>query len=318
MYRFIDFNGTVTDQLSELRNGLLSDPKCIPSFFIYDEQGSRLYEQICSLPEYYLTRKEVEILNEYAEEIASLFENECAVVELGSGNAGKTRILIDSWLKRQSELRYYPVDISKDILMETSRKLCRMYRDLVITACCGDYFDSLDYLKDISGPKLILWLGSSIGNFDKKEAAEFLKEVKRRMVPGDGLLIGVDLRKNSRILENAYNDSRGITSRYHLNCLERFNREFGANFNPCNFYHRSFYDRVTGSINAYIISKCDQWIAIDDFGLELPLRAEERIFNERSCKYSIAEIMQLAENAGVKLIKQWLDKDGFYSVNLFC
>jgi L-histidine Nalpha-methyltransferase len=317
MYQFIDLNGKVTDQEKDLRNGLLSDPKYIPSYFIYDTKGSRLYEQICELPEYYLTRKEKEILTNQADEIAAFLESGGTIVELGSGNSEKTCILIESCLKQNRNLRYVPVDISKEILMKTSQLLYRRYNDLNVTACCGDYFDSLDYLKSIPGQKLVLWLGSSMGNFDKTAAVRFVNQIKKRLNTGDGLLIGIDLRKDTKILENAYNDSQGITSRYHLNCLDRFNNEYGADFKKDYFYHYSFYDEKSGNINAYIISKCDQQISVKHFDLKILLKKNEKIFNERSCKYSRNEILQMAEKAGLELRKQWFDTDQYYSLNLF-
>ena len=317
MYRFIDLNGKVTDQETALRNGLLSRPKYIPSYFIYDTNGSRLYEQICDLPEYYLTRKETEILTARVEEIASFLDSGGAIVELGSGDAGKTRIILEYCLQQKRRLQYVPIDISKEMLMDTSRRLYRQYDDLDVTACCGDYFDSLDYLKSIPGRKLVLWLGSSIGNFSKIAATRFVRQIKSRMNPDDGLLIGIDLRKAAPILEDAYNDAKGITSQYHLNCLERLNKEYDADFNIDNFYHRSFYDEISGDILAFIISKCDQEVRVDRFGLQLTIEKEEKIFNERSCKYRCDEIRDLADASGVQLIRQWFDNDRFYSLNLF-
>jgi L-histidine Nalpha-methyltransferase len=317
MYQFIDLNGKVTDQENDLRVGLLSNPKYIPSYFIYDTQGSRLFEQICELPEYYLTRKEKEILTDRAGDIAAFLNSGGTIVELGSGNSEKTCILIECCLKQNNRLQYVPVDISKEILIETSQRLYCRYEDLNVTACYGDYFDSLDYLKSISGPKLVLWLGSSLGNFDKKAAIRFVGQIKKRLNAGDGLLVGIDLRKDPQIVENAYNDSEGITSQYHLNCLDRFNNEYGADFQKDLFYHYSFYDEESGNINAYIISKCDQQISVELLGLKVILKKDEKIFNERSSKYSRNEILQMAGKAGLQLTKQWFDKDRYYSLNLF-
>jgi L-histidine Nalpha-methyltransferase len=188
------------------------------------------------------------------------------------------------------------VDISKEILMKTSQLLYCRYDDLNVTACCGDYFDSLDYLKSIPGQKLVLWLGSSMGNFDKTAAVRFVNQIKKRLNTGDGLLIGIDLRKDTKILENAYNDSQGITSRYHLNCLDRFNNEYGADFQKDHFYHYSFYDEKSGNINAYIISKCDQQISVKHFNLKILLKKMK--------KYSMNGHVNIA---GMKFCK-WQNK----------
>lgn len=317
MYKFVNLNGTAKSMENDLRNGLLSDPKYIPSYFIYDAEGSRLFEKICDLPEYYLMRREKEILEKKAEDIAGFIQPGGTIVEFGCGNACKTKIIIEHCLEQHGRLKYVPVDISSEMLIKTSENLYKQYDDLDVTACRGEYFEGLDYLKQIPGQKFVLWLGSSIGNFDKQEAARFVGRVKKRLGSGDGLLIGIDLRKDPALLEKAYNDSRGITSRYHLNCLDRFNREFDADFKKDRFYHCSVYNERSGTINAYIISKCRQEISVRDLGVRLLLKKGEKIFNERSCKFNKAEILELAKSSGMEITRQWFDEDRYYSFNLF-
>src|SRR5262249_20173591 len=218
--------------------GLLGFPKSLPCRYFYDAEGSRLFEAICELPEYYLTRAEREILVERAAELSARFATEVTLVELGSGSAAKTQILIEALLRRDGMLRYVPVDISREMLEETARALLARYLDLQIVAVAGEYRDGLQHLELPAGrPRLILWLGSSIGNLERREAAAFLHQVRDAMRSEDRLLVGIDLRKDRDILVPAYDDAAGVTARFNLNLLARINRELGGRFDLTRFRH---------------------------------------------------------------------------------
>lgn len=307
MYEFIDLNGRKTNVIHELTSGLKSDPKYIPAYFIYDRRGSKLFEHICELPEYYLTRSESGILEKFAGEMIGSYKADGILVELGSGALGKTELLLKEFLKYRPRFRYIPIDISVEILKESSHRLGADYPSIDVTACCGEYFDCLDYLGRFRERKLVLWLGSSIGNFSKGNAVNFLRRLKGTLHEEDGLLLGIDLKKDPGTVEKAYNDPQGVTSEYHLNALHRFNREFGADFRVENFYHRSYYDVARGAVEAFIISRCDQDVRVRDLDLEITFRKGEKVFNELSCKYDPVEIEALAKYSGFSLQGKWFD-----------
>ncbi|MBI3911412.1 MAG: L-histidine N(alpha)-methyltransferase [Armatimonadetes bacterium] len=297
--------------------GLTAHPKCLSCCYFYDHQGSLLFEEICQLEEYYLTRAEREILLARAAEIAALFPGEIALVELGSGSATKTRILIEAFLRQRGALRYVPVDISRTMLEESTLALRDEYPELEIVAVAAEYTQGLRHLAAESArPKLVLWLGSNIGNFDRPEAARFLRQVRETMAPCDRLLVGVDLRKEAVVLERAYDDARGVTAQFNLNLLARINREMGGHFDLAMFRHRALYDEEMGRVEMYLDSLVDQQVRIDRLGLEVSFAAGEPIHTENSYKYSGEEIQALARSAGVRIERQWFDGARRFSVNL--
>jgi len=308
----------LADFARDVAAGLSRSPKQLPCYYFYDREGSLLFEEICALPEYYLTRAEAEILRRRAGEVGARLAAGTTLVELGSGSAAKTRILIEALLSRQGTLRYVPVDISRTMLEETSLTLLEHYPALQITAIAGEYADGLRQLQAMSGnPKLVLWLGSNVGNFERPDAAAFLRSARDTMTLQDRLLVGVDLRKDRSVLEPAYDDSRGITARFNLNILARVNRELGGNFDLTAFRHRAVYNEEIGRIEMYLVSTRPQRVAIDRLGLEVPFAAGESIHTENSYKYSIAEIDALAESAGLETEARWFDAGYRFSVNLF-
>lgn len=301
----------------DVKTGLTASPKFLPCRYFYDREGSRLFEEICQLPEYYLTRAEREILSEHAEETIARWSHDVALVELGSGSATKTRVLIDALLRRQERLQYVPVDISRAALEESARALLEHYPTLSITAIAGEYHDGLERLQtSIGGAKLILWLGSSVGNFERGEAAEFLRRVRATMTADDRLLIGIDLRKDRTILERAYDDASGVTARFNLNLLARINRQLGGHFDLEAFRHRALYNEEVGRIEMYLVSARAQRVVIDRLNMTIAFAPEEAIHTENSYKYSLAEIDALAEAAGLRIEQQWFDAGHRFSVNL--
>lgn len=306
------------DLAREVEAGLTASPKRLPCRFFYDHEGSLLFEAICELPEYYLTRTEKEILLEQAADIAARFSQDPTLVELGSGSAAKTRFLIEAFLHRYGAVRYVPVDISHTMLRESSLALLQEYPNLEIVAVAGEYHDGLRQLQAAAaGPKLILWLGSNIGNFERAEAATFLRRVKEAMTADDRLLVGIDLRKDRAVLERAYDDSQGVTAQFNLNILARINRELGGHFDLEAFRHRAVYDEEIGRVEMYLVSTRAQQVSIDRLGLEVQFASGEAIHTENSYKYSFAEIDALASAAGLSTKCQWLDAGRRFSVNLF-
>lgn len=301
----------------EVKEGLTSNPKHLSCRFFYDAEGSQLFEAICELPEYYLMRVERAILQEHAAEIAGLFQQSVTLVEFGSGSAAKTRILIEELIRRQGALRYVPMDISRAMLEESSRALLRECPALEIHAIAGEYQDCLRQLNtEQNCARLILWLGSNVGNLDRGEAVAFLRRIRAIMAPDDRFLIGIDLRKRRAVLEPAYDDSAGVTARFNRNILARINRELGGHFNLDSFRHSAVYEEKIGRVEIYLVSMRAQQVSIDDLKLVVPFEQDERIHTENSYKYSLHEIERLARAGGLQIERQWLDAGQRFSLNL--
>jgi len=307
-----------SDLAHEVELGLRAVPKRIPCRFFYDEAGSKLFEEICEQPEYYLTRAEDEILSRRAGVLARAVPPGADLVELGSGDAHKTRHLIAALLDERPTLRYVPIDISRSALLKSAESLLGIHPELTITAIEAEYERGLAILsEESSGPKLVLWLGSNVGNFEREAAAEFLGRLRRRFAPEDRLLIGIDLRKDPRVLERAYDDARGVTARFNRNVLARINAELDADFELARFRHVALYETQIGRVEMHLESERDQSTTIAKLKLAVSFRRGERIHTESSYKYSPAEISVLAGAAGMRLESTWLDERERFSLSLF-
>jgi dimethylhistidine N-methyltransferase len=301
----------------EVARGLGSHPKRLPCRFFYDEAGSELFEAICELPEYYLTRAEREILAERADEIAGLFDAPIALAELGSGSSAKTRLLIEACLRRHGGLRYVPVDISRSMLEASALALLRRYQGLEIRAIASEYGEGLRHVRaETERPKLIVWLGSNVGNFGRAEAARFLAEIGQAMAAADRLLVGIDLRKDRAALERAYDDAQGVTARFNLNLLARIDRELGGEFALAHFAHRARWDEDEGRVQMHLVSLREQSVAIRALGVRVAFARGEAIHTEDSYKYDAGESEALARAAGLRLARRWLDREKRFSLNL--
>lgn len=302
----------------DVRAGLAANPKQLFPKYLYDALGSKLFEAICQVEEYYLTRAETEILARHADEIVRSVAGCQTLIELGSGSAEKTRKVIEALLRNQPGLLFVPIDISPSALEESSHALLQAYPRLRIEAYAADYFDGLAALKL---PKeesvLVLFLGSNIGNFEKSAANDFLRAIRRVLRPGDALLLGADLKKDRETLERAYNDSVGVTRAFILNQLARINREFGADFDLWTFGLRSVYNEREGRIDSYLESLRDQSVTIPGLDLSISLAAGERIHMENAYKYDIEELSMMARETGFVRQQTWTDKDDRFSSNLF-
>jgi dimethylhistidine N-methyltransferase len=303
----------------DVRAGLSASPKHLFPKYFYDALGSQLFEAICLLPEYYLTRAENEIFARYSDEIVNELQSEkVSLIEMGSGSASKTRLIIEALLKRQTELLYIPVDISATALETSSRVLLQSYPRLRIDAYAGDYYDGLTAIKEQpEGRYLALFLGSNIGNFNADEAHAFLRALRGVLRDGDALLVGADLRKSSEILEAAYDDALGVTSAFNLNQLARINREFEADFKLRAFRHQAVYNEDLGRVEVYIVSLRRQTLTIPRLEMEIQFAQGERIHTENSYKYDPAGLSKLATATGYTRARTWLDQREQFSSNLF-
>jgi L-histidine Nalpha-methyltransferase len=307
----------LTGLAEDVRKGLTAHPKRFLPKYFYDELGSQLFEAICLLPEYYLTRAENEILERYADQIAASVEGQKTLVEMGSGSASKTRLIIETLLRSQPELLFMPVDISATALESSSRILLQSYPRLKIEAFAADYFAGLAELgKKPRSRTLALFLGSNISNFDADEAHRFLRAMRSVLNKGDALLLGADLKKDPAILEAAYNDALGVTSAFNLNVLARINRELGGTFDLHAFRHRAFYNDGVGRIEIYIESLFKQTVRIDKLDLEVQFETGELIHTENSYKYDMAGIARLANDTGFACSRSWFDSQERFSSNL--
>ena len=285
---------------------------------MYDEVGSSLFEQICEVPEYYVTRAERSILQERSEEIIEMLPNDTALVELGSGSAEKTQLLLEAFLAKQDEVVFLPIDISRSALDASARQLLADHPSLSIVAVEGDYARGLEAISSRDhGPRLILWLGSSIGNLGRDEAAHFLSELRNDLSPEDRLLVGIDLRKDRETLEKAYDDSEGVTARFNLNLLNRINRELGGSFDTELFEHRATWQEKPGRVKSDLVSLQAQTVKIVELDLVVEFDEGEAIHTEYSYKYSTDEIDSLAGEARLSRERTWLDAEGRFSVSLF-
>ncbi|KAF6247755.1 L-histidine N(alpha)-methyltransferase [Nitrosopumilus sp. b3] len=293
------------------RKGKFISPK-----FFYDKKGSDLFEKICTLPEYYPTRTEIMILNKLKDELPSFLDKTFRVVELGSGASVKTRIILDIFSKLCGDVEYFPIDIS-EILAESSEELLKDYENLHITGIIDTYEGGLEFLKNYDEKKnLILFLGSSFGNFPPKDGHEFLQKINSTMKKGDLFLIGLDLVKDKNILESAYDDSQGITSEFNLNVLSRINDELDADFNLNNFSHHSLYNETDQRIEMYLKSLVDQSVVISKSNLLLNLEKDELIHTEYSHKFRLSQIQKLLDDVGFEIKHTWLDDKSHFSLTL--
>lgn len=304
------------DFAAEISYGLTRKRKSIPSKYFYDADGSRLFEEICDLDEYYLTKKELEILSAIKNEMPKYFSQHSSVVELGSGSSIKTRHLFESLLENHTHVKYYPIDIS-DIVQESTERLQDEFANLHITGIIDQYEAGLQLLKNLDDKKIIVFFGSSFGNFDHVAGLEFLNSIRSCMKKDDLFLLGMDLVKDSEILERAYDDSKGVTKNFNLNLLKRINCELGGNFNLEKFEHRAFFNAQKNRIEMHLESLVKQEVYLENVDLQVKLEKGELIRTEYSHKYTIRQIKQIANKSGFKINKIWQDKQKYFALILF-
>ncbi len=302
--------GTIAEDVLQ---GLCAHPRRLPPKLFYDAEGSRLFDEITELPEYYLTRTERGIFQKFVFDMAAQAGNNLTLVELGAGSARKTRWLIEAILRRQLRLDFYPVDVSPSALQGAVSSLNGDFSNLRVTPIAADYSHHLPQLTDLPGRKLVLFLGSTIGNFEPKDAVEFLARLRQSLAPDDALLLGFDMQKDAAVLHAAYNDSQGVTARFNLNVLARINRELGGEFDLDSFSHVSFWNEPESRIEMHLESRAEQTVQIRGLGRAFHFSRGERIHTENSYKYSSESIATLLRQSGLTLEKIWIDQQGWFS-----
>jgi dimethylhistidine N-methyltransferase len=294
----------------EILAGLEQAQKRLPSKLFYDETGSRLFDAICDLPEYYLTRTEMQIMERHAAPICQALGSHVRLVEFGSGSSSKTELLLGQ-LRHAS---YVPVDISREHLLRTAQRLRQRFPQQSIHPLVADFTEPLRLPPTLPPARstLVYFPGSTLGNFELREARLLLRRF--RSVAGDGgsLLIGVDLRKDANVLEAAYNDSAGVTAAFNLNLLDRLNREFDADFEPARFVHRAHYDAEQGRIEMHLCSRAQQRFSI--LGRSFGLAPGETLHTENSYKYSAQMLELMARASGFRIEAQWTDPRQYFAV----
>lgn len=299
--------------IRDISTGLNASKKSIPSKYFYDKQGSQLFEEICSLPEYYPTRTEMSILKLSAPIIMKSFDRG-DIVELGSGANWKIRMLLDAaGPEKISDLRYVPVDVSETALTEASVELLRLYPGLEVLGIVADFTMHMDAVP-CDRRKLIFFLGSTIGNFNEKMREDFLKLVAGKMNDRDSFIVGFDMLKPKATIEAAYNDTLGVTSEFNKNILRVINRELNADFKPSHFDHVAFFNRDRERIEMHLRANRHTVVNIDDLELELKIEKDETIHTENSCKFRRDGVKHLVKRSGMDIKNWYSDEKGWFSL----
>lgn len=305
----------------DIRTGLNQSPKTLPSRYFYDGVGDELFQKIMGLDEYYLTRAEFEIFVRQKAEILKAFlgkENQFRLIELGAGDGTKTKVLLSHFTNEQVLFTYSPIDISGNVLEQLEEDLKVDIPSLSVKPIVGEYFKALEALNtDNTSKEVVLFLGSNIGNFNRRSGIDFLSHVGDNLSKGDMLLIGFDLMKDPKKILSAYNDKEGVTKAFNLNLLSRINKELGANFNTEDFDHFPTYDPSTGETKSHIISKKKQEVYIEAMDEQVSFEAWEAIHTEVSQKYSPQMITEYAKEAGFRIVNNFTDSNHYYVDSLW-
>jgi dimethylhistidine N-methyltransferase len=310
----LDREPASSDFLSEVIAGLSHEPRTLPCKFFYDERGAALFQKICELPEYYVTRSELQILRLYGAEIAETLGAQIELIGLGTGAGTKTRILLEELKEPQV---YVPIDISKEQLQKSTTRFRQIFPSLEVLPVCADYLEpfELPLPRRVSTRSVVYFPGSTIGNFKPDDARKFLRRIAELCGPNGGLLIGVDLQKDQQIIESAYNDSAGVTADFNLNLLARANRELGADFDLKQWRHRAIYNPADGRIEMHLVSGTGQTVRIQDH--QFHFEAGEKIVSEYSYKYAPEGFIALAREAGFQFTQMWTDQSRLFGVFYF-
>lgn len=311
LHGYYEFEQADEDFRAAVVEGLSKPQKRLSSKYFYDERGSKLFDKITALPEYYPTRTETALLRKHAAEFAELIGPSASLVEFGSGSSTKVRILLDAL---EAPSAYVPIDISREHLIESAKGLAGAYPDLMVVPVSADYTQPLE-LPDIPNEavRVGFFPGSTIGNFTYAEAVDFLRTAGTELGTDNGLLIGVDLKKDLGVLRAAYNDADGVTAEFNLNILRHINRELGADFNLDGFTHDALWQAEKGRIEMHLVSDRDQKVRID--GKVFAFAEGESIHTEDSHKYTVEEFQALAMEAGWRAYRHWVDVNNLFSIH---
>ena len=310
----LDLEPAKSDFLSEVVAGLSGKPRTLPCKFFYDDRGAELFQKICELPEYYVTRTELQILKQYRAEIAARLGDGIQLIGLGTGAGTKTRLLLEDL---REPVAYIPVDISKEQLRQSTTLFRQLFPQLEILPVCADYLQPFELPSPKRTPvrKVVYFPGSTIGNFEPEDAGEFLRRIAKYCGNGGGLLIGVDLQKDKDVLERAYNDAQGVTAQFNLNLLARANRELGADFDLNHWRHLAIYNADAGRIEMHLLSKVEQSVRIGETPFHFD--ADEKITTEYSYKHTPEGFAALALSSGFAFEHMWTDDARLFGVFYF-
>lgn len=304
------------DDGRDVINGLKQTQKKLSPQYFYDAKGSQLFEQICQLPEYYPTKTEASILSKYATDIAEV-TGKVELIELGSGSSTKTRILLDAYRELNNTLTYVPIDVSGSILKESANSLLADYPHLYVRGKVGTYQQCLARIKVTNTqPKMVLFLGSTIGNFNQQECDRFIDLVNVSLNSGDYFLLGIDLQKSPETLEAAYNDSQGVTAAFNLNMLHHLNWKFQGNFEPSLFQHRAIYNQQACQIEMYLIAQQAHTVTLDVLDLTVKFAEGETILTEISRKFNLEKMARYLESKQLKVAHTYTDAPKWFGVLL--
>ena len=305
----------------DIERGLLSLPKQLQSKYFYDDIGSRIFQDIMRMPEYYLTDCELEIFQKQKQSIYQSFTKSGAqfnLIELGAGDGLKTKVLLSYFLSKNGNFEYIPIDISGDAVRNLVRSLETEFSELKTNGQIGDYFHLLEKMNHFGdAKKIILFLGSNIGNFKEDEALLFFDKLRNVMQGKDQLFIGFDLKKEAQVILDAYNDPHGHTANFNLNLLQRINNELGADFDKTAFRHQETYNPQTGTAKSELISLSNQKVGIVALGQEISFKKGEAIFMEISQKYDMDMIEQLAKKSGFEVVENFYDSRNYFVNSLW-
>jgi dimethylhistidine N-methyltransferase len=299
----------ITDFEKEVYNGLTDFPKHLSSKYFYDKKGDKLFQDIMAMPNYYLTNCEYEILESHKAEITKLFTDNGAfdLIELGAGDGKKTKILLRALSEKEIDFTYVPIDISENALHQLSESINIELPKVNVQTCQGTYFQALKEISTRKKRKIILFLGSNIGNLKHEQAIDFMASIQLLMQPDDLLFMGFDQKKNPQLILDAYNDEEGVTEAFNKNILSRINRELDANFNLDHFLHWEVYNPETGAAKSYLVSKIAQKVWLEKLSLEVVFKPWETIHTEISQKYDDEIITWLAQQSGLKIESEFSD-----------
>ena len=300
----------------EVARALAARRKHLPCKLFYDQTGSALFEEITQLPEYYLTRTELEILEAYSRDIIQTAGAPVSVIELGAGTATKTRTLLRAVSRRQLRVKYFPVDISRSALAEAQGKVRQEFPGALIRPVLADFSDGFGFLQQIAGRKLVLYLGSSIGNFDPPDAVRMLKKVRGQLSRGDALLMGTDMVKARELLVPAYDDAQGVTAEFNKNILRRINCELGANFDLNGFRHVAEWNPEASRMEIYLESTRSQSVLLPGTDCVVRFASGERIHTENSYKYRMEMVEQMLCASAFTLDQSWFDRQRWFGLHL--
>lgn len=304
----------------DVAEGLGQSPKQLSSRYFYDAKGSRLFQQIMALPEYYLTRAEYSLMQQHRSAMVSAFAADgfFHLVDLGAGDAMKTKLLLQELVKQEKPFDYVPMDISGSAMQELGKDLRQEHPEMHVRAVVAEYITGLKWLEQhLNERKVVLFLGSNIGNFEREEGQDFICQIRQHLQPGDLFMLGVDLRKDPGTILAAYNDASGITAAFNMNLLERINRELGGNFDLNGFKHYALYDPQLGVMKSFLVSQRDQEVYLEATQERYSFTAWEAIHTESSHKYTLPQTTEMGRLAGFEFVTSYLDEEGGFADMLF-